>query len=66
MIPVEFRVRYHPAPVWKSFRRLELRGQVPEQRPLPRNAHAMAQWTRPKGPALKKRPSTHRPSRLSG
>jgi transposase len=66
VIRVEFRVRYHPAHVWKLLRRLELSCQVPEQRPMQRNEPAIAQWKRHKWPAIKKSPPTQRPPRLSG
>jgi transposase len=66
VIQVEFRVRYHPAHVWQILRRLQLSCQVPEQRPIQRNEHAIAQWKRHTWPAIKKSPSTQRPPRLSG
>ncbi len=66
VIQVEFRVRYHPAHVWKLLRRLELSCQVPEQRPIQRNEPAIAQWKRYTWPAIKKSPPTQRPPRLSG
>jgi transposase len=66
VIQVEFRVRYHPAHVWKILRRLELSCQMPAQRPIQRHEPAIAQWKRYKWPAIKKSSPAQRPPRLSG
>lgn len=64
VIQVEFGVRYHPAHVWKLLRRLGWSCQVPEQRPIQRDEQAIAHGQRYKWPAIKKSPTTWRPSRL--
>jgi transposase len=66
VIRVAFRVRSHPAQVWKLLRRRELSGQVSEQRPRQRHEPAMAQGKRHTWPAIKKSPPTQRPPRLAG
>jgi transposase len=64
VIWLEFRVRYHPAHVWKVLRSWHWSCQVPERRAIQRDEQAIVRWQRYKGPAIKKSPKTWRPSRV--
>jgi transposase len=64
VIWLEFRVRPHPSHVWKGLRSWHWSCQVPERRAIPRDEHAIAHWKRYKWPAIKKSPTTWRPSRV--
>jgi transposase len=64
VIQVHFAVRYHPAHVWKILRGLGWSCQVPERRAIQRDEAAMAHGKRSRWPAIKKSPTTWRPSRL--
>ena len=44
VIPVHFGVRYHPAHVWKLWRRLGWSCQMPERQASQRDEQAMAHW----------------------
>jgi transposase len=61
---LEFRVRYHPSHVWKVLRRWHWSCQVPERRAIQCDERAIAHWQRYKWPAIKKSPTTRRPSRV--
>lgn len=64
VIQVQFGVRYHPSHVWKLLRSWHWSCQVPERRAIQRDEHAIAHWKRYKWPAIKKSPTTWRPSRV--
>jgi transposase len=64
-IRVHFGVRYHPAHVWNVLRRLGWSCQVPERQAIQRDEQAIAHWKRDKWPAIKKSPTTWRPSGIS-
>lgn len=61
---LEFRVRYHPSHVWQVLRSWRWSCQVPERRAIQRDEQAIAHWKRYKWPAIKKSPTTWRPSRV--
>jgi transposase len=65
VIRVHFGVRYHPAHVWKVLRSLGWSCQVPERQAIQRDEQAIAHWKRYKWPAIKKSPTTWRPSGVS-
>jgi transposase len=64
VIWLEFRVRYHPAHMWKVLRSWHWSRQVPERRAIQRDAQAIAHWKRYQWPAIKKSPKTWCPSRV--
>ncbi len=66
VIQVQFGVRYHPAHLWKLLHRLGWRCQVPERQAIQRDDQAMVHWKRYTWPAIKKSPTTWRPSRVPG
>jgi transposase len=65
VIRVPVGVRYHPAHVWKVLHRLGWSCQVPERQAIQRDEQAIAHWKRYRWPAIKKRPTTWRPSGIS-
>jgi transposase len=64
VLQVHFGVRYHPSHVWKILRGMGWSCQVPEGRAIQRDDAAIARWKRDQWPAIKKSPTTWRPSRL--
>ena len=64
VIWLEFRVRYHPSHVWTLLRSWQWSCQVPERRAIQRDQQAIAHGKRDQWPAIKKSPTTWRPSRV--
>src|ERR1700676_5523688 len=56
LIEQDSGVRYHPAHVWKSLRRLGWSCQRPTARALERDEKAIQRWKKERWPELKKRP----------
>lgn len=52
-----FRVRYHPAHVWKILRGEGWSAQKPERRARERDEAAIQRWRRERWPHIKKRPA---------
>jgi transposase len=64
VIRQHFGVRYHPAHVWKLLTGLGWSCQKPERRAVERDEPAIARWTRPAWPRIKKRRSSGSPPRV--
>jgi transposase len=64
VMQVHFGVRYHPSHVWKLLRSWHWSCQVPERRAIQRDEQAIGRWKRYQWSAIKKSPTTWRPSRV--